>query len=254
MRACRIEVHSSTKQPEPEDARVSENRYMRPTQPAGSDAPDRPNPCAEEHPVLMELLVDALGTGDVFLDVGANTGFFVLPIAELVGNEGRVLAFEPAPDAAQLLRSEARARGLMSRISLYELALSDEVGSLPLRADPGHPADTTKRSLFNDDGPVVAQVPIRVLDELVGSGDVELPHGIDAVKIDVEGAELRVLTGMRRTLERHRPRVMVIETIERHLNRAGSSVADVDRFLRNLGYGRTNDAHGLELNAVFAPS
>ena len=142
----------------------------------------------------------------------------------------------------------------MSRISLYELALSDEVGSLPLRADPGHPADTTKRSLFNDDGPVFAQVPVRVLDELVGSGDVELPHGIDAVKIDVEGAELRVLTGMRRTLERHRPRVMVIETIERHLNRAGSSVADVDRFLRNLGYGRTNDAHGLELNAVFAPS
>ena len=78
-----------------------------------------------------------------------------------------------------------------------------------------HPDDTTKRSLFNDEGPLVAQVPIRVLDELVGSGDVELPHGIDAVKIDVEGAELRVLTGMRRTLERHRPRVMVIETIER---------------------------------------
>ncbi len=233
---------------------MSENRRMRPTKPAGSGAPDRPNPCAEEHLILMELLVDALGTGDVFLDVGANTGFFVLPIAELVGNEGRVLAFEPAPDAAQLLRSEARACGLMSRISLYELALSDEVGSLALRADPAHPNDTTKRSLFMDDGPVVAQVPIRVLDELVGSGDVELPHGIDAVKIDVEGAELRVLTGMRRTLEEHRPRVMVIETIERHLNRAGSSVPDVDRFLRNLGYGRMNDAHGLELNAVFIPT
>ena len=93
---------------------MSENRHMRPTKPAGSGAPDRPSPCDEEHPILMELLVDALGTGDVFLDVGADPGFFVLPIAELEGNEGRVLAFEPAPDAAQLLRSEARARGLMS--------------------------------------------------------------------------------------------------------------------------------------------
>ena len=47
---------------------------------------------------------------------------------------------------------------------------------------------------------------------------------------------------------------MIIETIERHLNRAGSSASDVDRFLRNLGYGRMNNAHGLELNAVFAPT
>jgi FkbM family methyltransferase len=229
-----------------------ENRHMRPQRPAGAGASDRPSPCAEEHRILMELLVDALGTGDVFLDVGANIGFFVLPIADLVGDEGRVLAFEPAPDAAQLLRSKARARGLMSRISLYELALSDEVGSLALRADPAHPDDTTKRSLFID-GPVVAEVPIRALDDLVESGDVELLQGIDAVKIDVEGAEVRVLTGMRRTLERHRPRVMVIETIERHLNRAGSSVSDVDRFLHDLGYGRMTDARGLELNAVFAP-
>ncbi|HJU57113.1 MAG TPA: FkbM family methyltransferase [Actinomycetota bacterium] len=217
--------------------------------------PSRPNACAGEHPVLMELLVGALGTGDVFLDIGANTGFFVLPIAELVGSDGRVLAFEPAPDAAHVLRSAARTRGVLSRISLYEIALSDEVGSLALRADPAHPDDTTKRSLFMDDGPVVAKVPIRRLDELVDSGDVELSLGIDAVKIDVEGAEVRVLRGMRRTLERHRPRMIVIETIEGHLNRAGSSVADVDAFMRDLGYGRLDEGtRGLELNAVFAPT
>jgi FkbM family methyltransferase len=226
---------------------------MRPQEPAASGVSDGRNRCADEHPILLRLLEDGLRTGDVFMDVGANTGFFVLPISELVGNEGRVLAFEPAPDAAHLLRSAARARGVLSRIDLYEIALSDEVGSLALRADPAHPDDTTKRSLFIDDGPVVAEVPIRSLDELVGSGDVELPHGIDAVKIDVEGAEMRVLTGMRRTIERYRPRVMVIETIERHLNRAGSSVSDVDRFLRDVGYGRVHDDLGLELNAVFAP-
>ena len=223
-------------------------------QPPRSGASYRPNACAGEHPVLMDLLVGTLATGDVFLDVGANTGFFVLPIAELVGSDGHVLAFEPAPDAAHLLRSAARARGVLSWISLYEMALGDEVGSLPLRADPAHPDDTTKRSLFMADGPVVAEVPIRALDGLVGSGDVDLPHGIDAVKIDVEGAEVRVLRGMRRTLERHRPRIVVIETIESHLHRAGSSVADVDTFMRGLGYGRMNEVgRALELNAVFAP-
>ena len=230
---------------------------MRPTQPAGSGARDRPSPCDEEHPILMELLVDALETGDVFLDVGADAGYFVLVHAKLVCNEeagagvrtgprrsaappgGRASARPDVPDLAVRVGAERRGR----------------LASASCRSGASETDTTTKRSLFNDDGPVVAQVPICVLEkQLVGSGDVELPHGIDAVKIDVELTELRVLTGMRRTIERHRPRVMVIATIERHLNQAGSSVADVDRFLRNLGYGRTNDAHGLELNAVFAPS
>ena len=214
---------------------------------------DRSTPCAAEHPILIGLLADALGTGDVFLDVGANTGLFVLPIAEVVGREGRVLAFEPARDAARLLRSAARERGVLFQVSLYEMALGDETGSQELRADPALPEDTTKRSLYVD-GPVVAEVPVRAFDELVRSGEVDLARGIDAVKIDVEGAEVRVLAGMRETLERHRPRMVVIETIEGHLNRAGSSVSEVDAFMRDVGYGRMNDdTHRLELNAVFVP-
>ena len=226
---------------------------MRPEEPAPSAAFDRSTPCAAEHPILIGLLADALGNGDVFLDVGANTGLFVLPIAELVGREGRVLAFEPAPDAARLLRSAARARGVLFQVSLYEMALGDETGSQELRADPALPEDSTKRSLYVD-GPVVAEVPVRAFDELVRSGEVDLARGIDAVKIDVEGAEVRVLAGMRETLERHRPRMVIIETIEGHLNRAGSSVSEVDAFMRDVGYGRTNDdTHRFELNAVFAP-
>ena len=222
-------------------------------QPAQPASQDQPTPCASEHPILIGLLADALGTGDVFVDVGANTGFFVLPIAELVGSEGRVLAFEPAPDAARLLRSAARARGMSSQIALYETALGDAAGSLELRADPAFPEDTTKRSLFID-GPVVADVPVRAFDELVRSGEIELPEGVDAVKIDVEGAELRVLAGMRETLERHRPRMVVIETIEGHLNRAGSSVFEVDAFMSDAGYRRMHDvSRRLELNAVFVP-
>jgi hypothetical protein len=142
---------------------------------------------------------------------------------------------------------------VLFQVSLYEMALGDETGSHELRADPALPEDTTKRSLYVD-GPVVAEVPVRAFDELVRSGELDLARGIDAVKIDVEGAEVRVLAGMRETLERHRPRIVVIETIEGHLNRAGSSVSEVDAFMRDVGYGRMNDdTHRLELNAVFVP-
>jgi hypothetical protein len=65
---------------------------------------------------------------------------------------------------------------------------------------------------------------------------------------------MHVLEGMRRTLERERPRMIVIETIETHLHRAGSTVADIHAFMRDLGYVAMNDARAarpLELNAVF---
>jgi FkbM family methyltransferase len=217
----------------------------------------RPNRCAEEHPVLLSLLTEVLREGDVFVDVGANIGYFALPLAKLVGSAGQVLAFEPASDIAEQLRRSARVLGVEPWMTVHELALGSEDGSTSLRADPEYPEDSTKRSLFILKGPSVAEVPVRAFDGLVASGAVDLSGGLHAVKIDVEGGEMHVLAGMRQSLERHRPRMIVIETIETHLRRAGSAVADINEFMGGLGYGTTNDAGGaspLELNAVFVPA
>jgi FkbM family methyltransferase len=216
-----------------------------------------PNACAEEHPVLLSLLTEVLTDGDVFVDVGANTGYFAVPIAKIVGNAGRVHAFEPAADVAEQLRRAARVQGVEPWITVHEFALGSEDGSTHLRADPEYPEDSTKRSLFMRNGPTVAEVAVRSFDGLVATGSVDLSTGLHAVKIDVEGAEMHVLTGMRRTLERDRPRMIVVETIEGHLRRAGSTVAAIHAFMRDLGYMAMSDARvarPLELNAVFVPA
>jgi FkbM family methyltransferase len=219
--------------------------------------PPLPNTCAEEHPVLLSLLTEVLTEGDVFVDVGANTGYFALPIAKIVGSEGRLHAFEPAADVAEQLRRAARLLGVEPWMTVHEFALGSGDGSTHLRADPEHPEDSTKRSLFISNGPTVAEVAVRSFDGLVTSGAVDLSIGLHAVKIDVEGAEMHVLEGMRRTLERERPRMIVVETIETHLRRAGSTVAAIHAFMRDLGYVAMNDARvarPLELNAVFVPA
>jgi FkbM family methyltransferase len=219
--------------------------------------PALPNPCAEEHPVLLSLLTKVLTEGDVFVDVGANTGYFAMPIAKIVGSEGRLHAFEPAADVAEQLRRAARVLGVEPWMTVHEFALGSGDGSTHLRADPEHPEDSTKRSLFISNGPTVAEVAVRSFDGLVTSGAVDLSIGLHAVKIDVEGAEMHVLEGMRRTLERERPRMIVVETIETHLRRAGSTVAAIHAFMRDLGYVAMNDARvarPLELNAVFVPA
>jgi len=211
--------------------------------------------CAEEHPRLLSLLAGVLTRGDVFLDVGANIGYFSVPIASLVGAEGQVVAFEPAADSARALRMKARDLGLLPRISIHEMALGSEDQSAVLRGDPEYPDDSTKRSLVID-GPAVGEVRVRSFDGLVASGEVILPKGIQAVKIDVEGAEMDVLAGMRGSLDRYRPRMVVAETIQGHLRRAGSTVADVHAFMRTLDYVALEGARigkRLELNAVFVP-
>jgi FkbM family methyltransferase len=221
------------------------------------DGAPLPTPCAAEHPILLSLLTEALAEGDVFVDVGANVGFFALPMAHVVGDAGLVIAFEPAHDVAEELRVAARELGLDRRITVHEMALASEDGSMILRADPAHPHDSTKRSLVMAEGPVVADVPVRSFDGLVESGQLTLPRGISAIKIDVEGAEMHVLSGMRRTLERDRPRMIVIEMIESHLGRAGSTVADIHGFMRAFGYSAIDDARAggaLRLNAVFVPA
>jgi FkbM family methyltransferase len=216
-----------------------------------------PNQCAEEHPLLLSLLTEVLTEGDVFVDVGANTGYFALPMAKTVGSAGRVHAFEPAADVAEELRRAARAQGVGPWLTVHELALGSGDESRDLRADPEHPEDSTKRSLFMGNGPTVAEVVVRSFDGLIASGAVDLSAGLHAVKIDVEGGEMHVLAGMRRTLERDRPRMIVVETIETHLRRAGSTVAALHAFMRDLGYIAMNDARAarpLELNAVFVPA
>jgi FkbM family methyltransferase len=215
------------------------------------------NACAEEHPLLLAMLSEVVTAGDVFVDVGANTGFFAIPLAKLVGTAGRVLAFEPAADAAEQLRRHARADGLLDRITVYELALGSEDGSGVLRADLSQPKDSTKRSLFISNGPDVAEVPVRSFDGLADSAAVDLSNGIRAIKIDVEGAEMHVLSGMRQSVECHRPRMIVVETIESHLQRADTSVSDIRSFLRDLGYVVMTDGKSgrpFELNTIFVPA
>jgi FkbM family methyltransferase len=188
-----------------------------------------------EHTRLLDLLRRYLGPGDVFVDVGANVGLFAIAVARHVGPTGKVFAFEPAPAVAQQLRVNIEQGGVASWVDVHEIALGSRSGLRVLRADPDHPLDSSKHSLFLM-GPAVWEVVVRGFDDLVASSEVDLGRGLHAVKIDVEGAEADVLLGMEGTLESCRPRLLVVETIEGHLRRAGSTVDDLHRFLARLGY------------------
>ena len=155
-------------------------------------------------PMVQEGLRRSVPRGGVVFDLGANIGFMTLVAARLVGPTGAVVAFEPEPRTAAALRVNAALNGF-DNVRVFEAAAgrADEAAELLVVDDPlwtrlasvGEHERATGR----------LQVPVVSLDRAIADGELPVP---DVVKIDVEGAELDVVAGMRTTLEQHRPVVI----------------------------------------------
>jgi FkbM family methyltransferase len=160
-------------------------------------------------PAFVELCRDARW----IVDVGANFGFYAV-LAHLVAPAARVDAVEPNPLTFSALRETVELNGAGVRI--HRLALSDTSGRVSLSLAGGLSSIVEDRAR-GQDTTVVECVQFDALFE-----------GADLVKIDVEGAELHVLRGMRRTLSRHRPFVLA--------EIASVNLEPVASFLSSFGY------------------
>lgn len=193
-------------------------------------------------PQVLAHLTHTLQPGGVFADVGAHIGIHSLVAARRLRQlgGGRVFAFEPTPDSAAHIRRAAARNGL--DITVIERALGTRSGQVALfGSDAYSDADTGVRSQYGM-GPYLGTFPVVAFD--AWAAEVGLDR-LDAVKIDVEGAEAAVIEGMRNSLRDLRPRLVIVET--KH-QAAGS--ASVREHLAALGYHRLGAA--LFGNEIFA--
>jgi FkbM family methyltransferase len=139
-----------------------------------------------------------LGTGDVFVDCGANVGLWTLPACRAVGDRGGVISIEPNPDVFARLRRNVDLNGFADRCNLVRHAVGDRNGDATF--DPGGNFHNIGRIVQAGSG---IHVEVRTLDSIVGT------RTIKGVKIDIEGGELEALRGGGTVLERDRPWVIV---------------------------------------------
>lgn len=192
-------------------------------------------------PGATGALLRYLKAGGVFVDIGANTGYFTVLAALRVGRAGRVLAFEPNPMVARQLHEQLRANSVEDWVTISAVALAErDENDVPFYVScwpendglssltPG--SETLARGGLRPD--VSIPVSVRRFDSWVQTDAQMLPN-IDLVKIDVEGAESRVLEGMSGLLARTPPARIICETMPdseacRHLLSLGyrSSVLD----------------------------
>lgn len=146
-------------------------------------------------------LLDGLSQGAVVLDIGAHNGRYSIPLARRVGPAGQVIAVEPF--AGNVVKMQQNlALNTITNVVTIPAACWSEQALLPL-------VDGQQSTLFYVDtsNPGRLNVPGVPVDELTRR--LQLQH-VDALKIDVEGAELEVLRGARATIQRFQP-VLFIE-------------------------------------------
>ncbi len=139
-------------------------------------------------PIELEMLASRLRDGFTFIDVGANIGAYSLFVAARAGRSARVLAVEPQPDVFARLAYNI-AQNPFGTVKAVACALADKPGELTLFIDPANRGESSVR-ILNSTTASPVKVPATTLLALVESEHYER---IDAIKLDVEGAEDLIL-------------------------------------------------------------
>jgi FkbM family methyltransferase len=184
----------------------------------------------DHEPLTRSVIASLLKPGSVFIDVGANIGYYTLLAAGKVGPKGRVHSVECSPDTLILLRENVR-RNQLENVDIYPVAASNVRGELTLNVS------AIGLSLFSlhSNWPTLARssdtvkVPSMPVDELVHSP-------VDVVKIDAEGADLDVLKGMSRLLSENKSVSVIVEWAPPLMAEAGKDPFELPRWLQEAGF------------------
>jgi FkbM family methyltransferase len=174
-----------------------------------------------------------LGPGMTVVDVGAHHGLYSLLASKRVGPKGRVFAFEPSPRERARLEKHLLVNRCRN-VSTYPFAIGSKSGSEDLFLVNG--AEDYCNSLRP---PAVAastskiRVEVTSLDEFLEHADI---HHVDFLKLDVEGAELDVLKGARRTLGVDPKPILLVEVFDLRTRAWGYKANEIVKFLCKSGY------------------
>ena len=152
-----------------------------------------------------DLVKKEIHKGDVVIDIGANIGCYTIMFAKLVGDSGKVIAFEPDPTNYELLKKNIEINGF-TNVILEQKALSDNPGKMMLSLNnentAGHHLDFKNENSINS-----IEVDVLSLDDYFSYKNIE----INFIKMDVEGAESNVIKGMSNILKTSKNLKMIVE-------------------------------------------
>lgn len=181
--------------------------------------------------MASSFILDNLKEGDVFVDVGANIGYFSMLAARQ--KAGKVLAIEPAPKTYGILNMNIKHNMFANVIESFNIALGGEkrtakfIYSLGPKNHVEYEVDNIHTNL------PTTNVNVITLDDLLKSR--KEVNKIDFIKVDIEGYEYDFLLGAKKTIEAFKP-IILMEIEEHRLAKYNATAEEVFNFMNYLGY------------------
>ena len=165
---------------------------------------------------------------DTFLDIGAHCGLFSALASQIIGENGRILAFEPNPDILPFLVANTE----RDKVDVHAMALSDASGEATLWQ--GGSSDTALSSIaYELSNAKHSTVKTQTLDDFLATIDI---GQVALAKVDVEGSELKLFRGAKQTLKRKSVLAFVVEFTEENMRKSGYSALQLAAQLIEYGY------------------
>jgi FkbM family methyltransferase len=185
----------------------------------------------------MRLIRSLARPGMRVLDIGANIGLYSVILGKSVGPSGRVWSFEPHPPTASYLRRNIEMNGL-GNVTVVEQAVCEKAGTAEFHVfaegcDVYNSLGAKSRPQEQLQAQSVISVPTTSLDDFCRKADITQ---VDLVKLDVEGAEERVLTGAEAILAASPNVIVVAEIYEASAAQCGCSSARLIRRMIQWGF------------------
>lgn len=182
----------------------------------------------------VQIFQKLVKPGMTVVDVGAHVGFYTLLAARLVGDNGRVYAFEPNPEVYNILVRNIQINGYREIVRAVPKGVSNKKRTISLYVSCERSDEASFYSQESADNKCI-EVETVSLDEFFA--DEGWPK-VDLVKIDVEGAEVEVLEGMRELTRRNKNLKLIVEFNPKNQMRACGSHTKLFEIVAALGLKR----------------
>lgn len=186
-------------------------------------------------PELSLVMRNVLERGDVFIDCGANIGYYSCLASSLVGHEGKVYSIDANPFCVERIR-QSKAVGDYTNMEIIQCAIGETMDDIEfnLADDPMYSSLANLNELNFTKTQSTISVPLRTLDDILSP--YHEAQRIRLIKMDIEGAEIDAIRGAETTLDKQLVDYIYVEVHAKQLQLRGQNPNDVLGLLSTHGF------------------